>query len=343
MKYCLLFISFISFTSFSQNWSLQQCIDSGVVNNYTIASSQITSSILKEGIVESKSSYIPSLNSGMTHGYNWGQILDPFTNEFAKKQVQYNNFYLRSSVSLFSGMSTRHNIHLQRIDLEQEEYNRILAERDLKINISIAYLQEGMKVYQRDPSLSSNSEYLFMVATSASAALSTFIRPERHALLDIGGEILPEPNPFDPAEQVIPIFNYTNLVAPDKPMTIKISRVDRTGNNPRLRAVATIKGKMQDWPLNASFGKAFPTVFHNTVTVFNNNKGRLKFDALRNAIAQFGQPMQINGLSWNRVLEIEIKITGQDTQNGFQATAKKSVKQRYYVINSDNETPTQIN
>ncbi|MDB0037948.1 TolC family protein [bacterium] len=120
---------------------MQQCIDSGVVNSYTIASSQISSSILKEGIVENKLSYVPSLNGGMTHGYNWGQTLDPFTNQFASQRVQYNNFYLRSSVSLFSGMSTRHNLSLLRIDLEQEEYNRILAERNLKIDISTAYLQ----------------------------------------------------------------------------------------------------------------------------------------------------------------------------------------------------------
>jgi outer membrane protein len=141
MRYSLFISMIISFSSFSQNWDLQQCIDSGLVNNYLIQSSQISSAILQEGIVESKMSFIPSLNGGMTHGYNWGQTLDPFTNQFATKRVQYNNFYLRSSVVLFSGMSMRHNLNLQRNDLELEEYNRAITERNLKIDISTAYLQ----------------------------------------------------------------------------------------------------------------------------------------------------------------------------------------------------------
>ncbi len=141
MRYSLFITIMISFSSFAQNWDLQQCIDSGLVNNYLIQSSQITSAILKEGILESKMSYIPSLNGGMTHGYNWGQTLDPFTNQFATKRVQYNNFYLRSSVVLFSGLSMRHQLNLQRNDLELEEYNRAITERNLKIDISTAYLQ----------------------------------------------------------------------------------------------------------------------------------------------------------------------------------------------------------
>lgn len=141
MRYSLFIFLITSFSCLSQNWDLQRCIDSGLVNNYLIQSSRINSAILQEGIIETKMSYVPSLNGGMTHGYNWGQTLDPFTNQFATKRVQYNNFYLRSSVVLFSGLRTRRTLDLQLNGLELEEYNRAIAERNLKIDISTAYLQ----------------------------------------------------------------------------------------------------------------------------------------------------------------------------------------------------------
>ncbi|MFT5819115.1 MAG: outer membrane protein [Crocinitomix sp.] len=141
MRWFLLHIVFVSCAGFSQTWNLQQCLDTGLVKNYNLTSSDITSAILNENLKESKATFLPSLNGGAIHGYNWGQTLDPFTNQFATDQVQYNNFYLRSGVVLFSGMGNYYNVRMRETDLESEVFNRKIQERGLKIEIATSYLQ----------------------------------------------------------------------------------------------------------------------------------------------------------------------------------------------------------
>jgi len=176
-------------------------------------------------------------------------------------------------------------------------------------------------------------------ASGAAAGAVPFIRPARHTLMDIGGNVLPDPDLFN-VTLLIPIFNYTNLVAPNKKMKIKFSWVETTATGEVLHPIATFAGKMEQYPINFQGNKLFPTVFHNTVTVKNNNKGQLRFDDLRETVEDHGMPMTVDDIAWNKVLPVEIAITGLDTQDGFAtvgAKAKKTVKERYYVINSDNE------
>lgn len=141
MRLLLLYILFFSHWGFAQTWDLNRCIDTALAQNYALSSSQISSRILEENLLENKYRFIPSLNAGMTHGYNWGQTIDPFTNQFASKRVQFNNFFLQSSVSLFSGMRNFYAIRQNKNDLEIEANKRIVEERNLKIDVATAYLQ----------------------------------------------------------------------------------------------------------------------------------------------------------------------------------------------------------
>ncbi len=141
MRLLLLNIVFFSHFSFSQSWNLDQCIDTALTQNYTLASSRINSQIVEENLLENRFRYIPSLNAGLTHGYNWGQTIDPFTNEFATNRVQFNNFFLQSSVSLFAGMRNFYAIRQNKNELEIESNQCLVEERNLKIDVATAYLQ----------------------------------------------------------------------------------------------------------------------------------------------------------------------------------------------------------
>jgi len=123
------------------NWTLEQCIDSALVNNYSIQTVNVTSDISNVKLKNAKYSYLPSLNGGATHGYNWGQTIDPFTNQFATSRVQYNNFYLNSSLVLFSGLQNYYTQKVNKADWQSQVYNKRIEERNLKIQITTAYLQ----------------------------------------------------------------------------------------------------------------------------------------------------------------------------------------------------------
>ena len=62
---------------------------------------------------------------------------------------------------------------------------------------------------------------------------------------------------------------------------------------------------------------------------------RQKLEDIKEAIMDHGMPMTVDGRAWNQVLEVQVEIKGQDTQDGFKG--QKTVKERYYFINSDNE------
>lgn len=99
-----------------------------------------------------KYNFLPSINSNITHGYNWGQTIDPFTNQFATSRVQYNNFSLSSSVTLFSGLQNQRNRQLASVRSEIAKTELELQKRDLSIEIMTAFLQaklnEAMAILQ---------------------------------------------------------------------------------------------------------------------------------------------------------------------------------------------------
>src|SRR6218665_1468754 len=140
MRIWFLFLLFPP-VSFSQKWTLEQCIDTALKNNTTIQKLQIESFIADVNLKTAKRNQLPSVNSGAVHGYNWGQTIDPFTNQFATNMVQYDNFYLSTSVILFSGLQNYHSIKANETGVLQSDANLEVSKRAIKMEIATAYLQ----------------------------------------------------------------------------------------------------------------------------------------------------------------------------------------------------------
>ena len=142
MRYLFFILLFVAFNSFSQNeWTLNQCIDSALQNNKAIQMSAINTSKAEVTFKTSNLSFLPSLNGGASHGYNFGQTIDPFTNTFANSRVQYNNFYLNSSVTLFSGLQNYHTKKIAEVDYQSQLLNLEIEKRNKSIDVTLAYLK----------------------------------------------------------------------------------------------------------------------------------------------------------------------------------------------------------
>ena len=132
----------ISITLFGQdNWGLDKCIDYALNNNLNIKESQLDVDLSKASLNKTTFNYLPSLDANASHGYNWGQQIDPFTNTFATEQVRSNNFYLSSSVILFSGLQNYHTKQQAKSAYRVQQYNIEIQQRNLKIDVTAAYLQ----------------------------------------------------------------------------------------------------------------------------------------------------------------------------------------------------------
>lgn len=137
-----IFILFSSGVSFSQQkWDLQRCIDYAYQNNVTVQQSALNVQRSEIGLKQSKLGLLPNLNGGATHGYNFGQRIDPFTNTFATERVRTNNLFLSSSLDVFNGFSKMNDMRRSQQDLEASKYDLESIKNDISLQVCLAYLR----------------------------------------------------------------------------------------------------------------------------------------------------------------------------------------------------------
>ena len=111
----------------SQNtiWSLDRAIAHAQDNNLQVRQGKLGLAGNDIDVQEARSAFLPNLNGNASHGYNWGQTIDPFTNQFATSRIRSNSMGIGSGITLYGGMAN----HLR---LDQAEERRISAEHDLE-------------------------------------------------------------------------------------------------------------------------------------------------------------------------------------------------------------------
>ncbi len=134
------FVLTSAFVRSQTSWDLQQCINYALKHNISVNQAALNSEINKNNTTQSKAAVLPSLNAGVQHNYNFGQTIDRFTNTFANTEVLSQNFYVASSVVLWSGLSQYNNIKANEYNyLSSVEYVKQL-QNDLSLNIANAYI-----------------------------------------------------------------------------------------------------------------------------------------------------------------------------------------------------------
>lgn len=122
-------------------WTLSKCIEYALQNNIQVKQSLLSAELAKENYEQSIANLLPSLNAGASHSYNWGQRIDPFTNQFATNRVRSNNFGLSSSVTVFNGFQLNNTMKKNNLDFMASRYDVEKMQNDIALNISTAYLQ----------------------------------------------------------------------------------------------------------------------------------------------------------------------------------------------------------
>lgn len=129
------------FTNAQKTWTLQACIDYALANNIQIKQQELSEQLAKVNLLQSKTSLFPSLNANVSHAYNYGKTIDMYTNNFATERVQSDNFYVSSSVTLFSGFQLLNTVKQNKIDLQVSQYDLDKMMDDISLNLATAYLQ----------------------------------------------------------------------------------------------------------------------------------------------------------------------------------------------------------
>lgn len=121
-------------------WSLEECIKYAMDNNIAIKQSQLQTEIASYSKQQAKLNLLPSLNGSGTHGYNWGQTIDPFTNQFATKRVRTNSIGVSSQVTIFSGFQRVNQIKQSNYEYLASLSDAEKQKNDVALSIANAYV-----------------------------------------------------------------------------------------------------------------------------------------------------------------------------------------------------------
>lgn len=124
-----------------KEWELQECIDYAIEHNIQIKQSEINAQISKQSVSQARASMLPTFNGFATNTYNWGQTIDPFTNQFATERVRSNSFGFNSQVTLFNGFSLYNSYRKSELDYMASKYDSDKMRDDIALNVATAYLQ----------------------------------------------------------------------------------------------------------------------------------------------------------------------------------------------------------
>jgi outer membrane protein len=97
-------------------WDLSRCIARAEDMNLSMQSAGYDRDLAIVGENGAKWGFLPDLNAAATHGYNWGQTIDRYTNTFATDRVRTNNFFLGSNWTLFGGLSQQNQYKKAKLD-----------------------------------------------------------------------------------------------------------------------------------------------------------------------------------------------------------------------------------
>ncbi|MBL7940765.1 MAG: TolC family protein [Flavobacteriales bacterium] len=171
-------------------WTLQQCAARAEARNLSMQAAQYDRDLAAAGERGAKWGFLPDLNAAATHGYNWGQTIDRYTNTFATDRVRTNNFYLGSNWTLFGGLSQQNQFKKAKLDNLSAEESLAAAKVDV-LSAVVARFMEMLSAEERIKAATINAERTRGQLTLTEALVEAG-RTARVELLDIRSQLARE-------------------------------------------------------------------------------------------------------------------------------------------------------
>lgn len=142
LKLIIITLALLPVTTFGQDvWSLERCIKYALDNNIQIKQSELQVDLAERLKLQQKAEFLPSVNAQASNTYNFGQTIDPFTNQFANNQVRSSQLFMSGSLTLFNGFQNWNSAAQSHYDYLATIKDTEKMRNDVSLNIATAYLQ----------------------------------------------------------------------------------------------------------------------------------------------------------------------------------------------------------
>lgn len=142
VNYIVISLSFLLVTpGFTQkSWTLEQCLERGLKHSLIIRQSQINLQEAELNFKQSHCQRLPTINSGIQTGFQFGRTINPTTNDFDNQRIGYNTLYLEGNVPIYKGNSINKTIEQRQFEQQANERDVEVTKRELSLDIASAYL-----------------------------------------------------------------------------------------------------------------------------------------------------------------------------------------------------------
>lgn len=121
--------------------TLQQCVETAIGNNLLVRQSEYQAQSDKVNYKQAKGSQLPFISGNINHGINQGRSIDPFTNTYANQQINFANYSINTSITLWNGSSLQNSIKQSELTAKASEMDWQQTKDNITINVILAYLQ----------------------------------------------------------------------------------------------------------------------------------------------------------------------------------------------------------
>ncbi|MCI7391236.1 MAG: TolC family protein [Butyricimonas virosa] len=141
----IFFIIIPSLVGFSQekptsSWNLKDCIDYARKNNIQVQSAKVTQQNAYIDLLQAKAQLFPSLT--FSSSQNWGhQKTEQSDGKFKSQSAYTGNYTLNGGLTIYNGGKLTRSIRQQQMTNSAQEYQVNMAENDIEIAVTEAYLQ----------------------------------------------------------------------------------------------------------------------------------------------------------------------------------------------------------
>jgi outer membrane protein len=140
-------------------WTLEECIAYSWKHNLQVKQSEVNRNIASNNLLGSKANLLPNVSGFASNAFDYGKIINPFTNTFDNSEVTTDNFYLSGSWTLFGWFQNYNALRKNQSDYKASGYDVDASKNNIALNIASGYLQvlldrELLKEAQNQTSIS---------------------------------------------------------------------------------------------------------------------------------------------------------------------------------------------
>jgi outer membrane protein len=120
--------------------SLTKAVEIALLNNLNVKSSEVSLRSAQLQLQQSKNNALPNLNANINQSASFGRSINPFTNSFDSRNINYNNLGLNGGVILFNGGQIRNTVLQNDYNLKASQEDLASIKENISLQVVLAYL-----------------------------------------------------------------------------------------------------------------------------------------------------------------------------------------------------------